>query len=142
MNRNELNTNWIQAILYYCHQINSSQYFDTWGSECGTWSTDGNGDTIIDVWLLGDAPYNIEEPTITTLLTYTVNDVNDFHTNYYINVTNVFDANFGAYFFASSSSLNSMPPARLAIMDGYRAFDTTLKRVVFWNNTASEWQLA
>lgn len=137
MIRSELNFNLIQAILYYCYNQNAGAYFfNTWGADVCSLYYDNNGDLDISDWFINVAPYNIAQPSINTLLTYTVNDVQTFHNNYYVNVDSLNQKNMDAYYLATTSELNALPPAR--IHSGYRAFDTTLNRVVFWNG--SIWQ--
>ena len=143
MNQTELNLYWIQTILYHCFQINSgSSYFDTWASDVGTWTYDENNNLIIDTWLLDNITYNISQPTNETLMTYDTQNVIDFHDQYYLYVNDIVHFNQGAYYFATTAQLNSIPTSRLAICDGFRAYDTTLKRVVYWNNAAQEWQMS
>lgn len=141
MNQAELNLYWVQTILYYCFQINNgSTYFDTWASSCGSWGYDENDNLYITGWNLDNEQYNITQPTINTLLSYDVQNVIDFHNQYYLYVNDIYNANQNMYYFAPSTQLNSIPPTRLSALDGFRVFDTTLKRVVFWNNSLQQWQ--
>lgn len=142
MNQTELNANWVQTILYYCYQTNNNAFFDTWATLCGSWSYDNEQNLFIDQWYLNNEIYNITQPTINNLLSYTVEDVSNFHNNYYVYPDSINNHNIGAYFFANSAELNAIPYTRLTNYDGFRAFDTTLRRVVFWNASANEWQLS
>lgn len=140
MNQAELNQNYIQAILFYCYQINNTHFFNTWASDVCTLTYNTENNLIIFEWFLDNVTYNIPQPTNETLMTYNVSDVLNFHDECYLFPENIFNANQNAYFFATTSELNAIPTTRLVICDGYRAFDTTIKRVVFWNNTAQAWQ--
>lgn len=141
MNQTELNIYWVQTILYYCFEVNNgSEYFDTWATSCGAWGYDGDNNLYIVNWYLDDNVHMIPQPNYNILMSYDVETVVNFHNQNYIYVNDIINYNQSAYYFASSSQLNSIPPQRLALCDGFRAFNTTINRLVFWNNSTQQWQ--
>ena len=139
MNRTELNTNWVEAILFYCYQTNNTVFFDEWATQCGQWAFDLDNNLYIETWFLDTIEYNIPQPLIATLLEYTVQDVTSFHDAYYTYVSNIISSNQSSYYFLSTSQIASIPVSRLnnTGCEGFRVFDTTVKRVKYFNGT--EW---
>ncbi len=129
MNRNELNSNWIQTILYYCFIVGSGAMFDLYGYGIGSYGYDENSNLIITTWLLT----TINEPTINDLLSYTISDVTTFYTNYYLNPTLII--NTQPFFKISTADLQLIPLS--LCVKGYGVYDTTTQNIKIYNGT--EW---
>lgn len=128
MIRSELNTLWIQTILYYCFIIGNNAIFDINGSTVGTWEYDNNNDLIISTWI----PETITQPTINNLLSYDVEDVTVFYTNYYVNPTYINDSQ--PFYKMSYSEISAIPSGFVNI--GYCVFDTTNNTILKWNGSS------
>jgi hypothetical protein len=130
MNQTELNLYWVQAILYYCFQINPV-FFDTWGTQCGNWGYDENDNLYIVNWLLNNQTYDISEPSVNTLLTYDSQVVINFHNSYYLWVNDINQSQ--PYLKFSSSQIASIPVALCT--KGYKIYDTTKLWLVVFDGT-------
>ena len=125
MDRNTLNNNWTQTILYYCFQTDSSFH----SSDCtdvGTWGYDEDYNLIVSTWLLG-----ITQPTIETLMSYSLSNVTTFYENNYVLPSQI---NTNPFVSISASVLSSIPTSR--VEEGKLFYNTTDKRIQFWNGSA------
>ena len=130
MNQTELNLYWVQAILYYCFQINSVYIFDVWATQCGNWGYDENDNLYIVDWLL-DQTYNISQPSINTLLSYDSQIVIDFHNSYYLWVNDINQSQPYAKF--SSIQIASIPV--VLCTKGFKIYDKTKQWIVVFDGT-------
>ena len=127
MLRSELNSVFIQTLLYYVNQQISGRRYQMWGQDLGSWGYNDDGDLIIINWL----PLDITQPDINTLLTYDINDVNIFY-KYNYQLPN--DINSSQVYLKISSVDLALIPTSLNI-HGYRVYDTTIQQVVQWDGT-------
>lgn len=72
MNRTELDSVFFQSISYHCFQQDAVYRFDP--AEVVSVDYDTDGHTFISEWLLS----TISEPSIETLMEYTLESVNDY----------------------------------------------------------------
>lgn len=122
MDRNTLNNNWTQTILYYCFQTDGSFHMIDC-SDVGTWGYDEDYNLIINTWLLG-----ISQPSIETLMSYQIADVLHFYNySYFIPST----INVNPFVSLSNAQLSEVPTARLE--EGKIFYNTTLKRNQYWD---------
>lgn len=126
MIRSELNNNWIQTILYYCYQINSSLH-NINGLDVGSWGYDENNDLIIVSWFL-----SFQEPSINDLLSFDLVNVSNFYSLYYFYPNSI---NSQQPFFNISTSLLESIPTSLCTK-GFCIYDTTTQSVKSFDGTS------
>jgi hypothetical protein len=80
MDRSDLNKYWAETLLYYCFIVDSSQRFDMYANNLGTWGYDENGNLIINFWMSQTIP----QPSIQELLSYNTESVITFYKYYYV----------------------------------------------------------
>lgn len=103
MNRSELNTVFWPAISLWINTANNSIYATQPADYC-TIGYDNNNDTIITDWI----DENITEPTINDLLTYTVEQVNNYWDKI-LTIPQLINDNSNIYTFSGSISKNDIP---------------------------------
>jgi len=131
MNQTELNLYWVQAVLYYCFQINPAYIFDVWATQCGFWSYDENDNLYIVNWLLNNQTYNIPQPSINTLLSYDSQIVLDFHNSYYLWINDINQSQPYAKF--STTEIACIPV--VLCTKGFKIYDKTKQWIVVFDGT-------
>ena len=129
MLQSELNTVWAQVLLYYVNQMIPGRRYEMWATNLGLWDYDEEGNLEINVWF----PTDIIQPTIETLLSYNLADVNSFW-QYQYNLPNTI--NNSQPFVRVSAAELALIPAALNI-EGNVVFNTDVKRLQFWSGI--EW---
>jgi hypothetical protein len=130
MNRNELNLNFQQALYYYINTVTPNSYYDNFGTVCSL-GYDPEYNIIINQWYLD----NVNEPTIETLLQYTVQEVTNFFVSAYNIPNQIKEKNNNYLCVLSQSEVNSIPPTRLNELKGMLIFITDTKNIISYTGT-------
>lgn len=128
MLQSDLNSNFLQSILYYIDQQISGRRYDPYATQCGTYSYDGSGNLQIDTWLIGD----ITQPSNSTLLSYTLSNIITFYTNKYANPYAILAQQ--PFFSITTTDRNNLETT--LIQNGYCIYNSTAGIVQFWNGSA------
>ena len=132
MNRQDLTDNWATIILFYCG-LQGSSHFNQDLSDVCEYSYNGEGQTYITNWLLS-SPYT--EPSIETLLSYSLTDCNTYYANAYVLPDSI--KNNQPWININSTQISNI--IMRSENDGQFIFNTTTKRVMFYDYANSSFK--
>jgi hypothetical protein len=128
MLRSELNQSWVQVILYYLYIMDPVPRYNINGSDIGQWGYDENDNLIIVVWFLT----SITQPEISTLLSYNINDVDSWYSYTYYLPNEILTHQ--PFLYVNGATIQYLNLN--ASYEGCIIFNTTLKRIQYYNGTA------
>jgi hypothetical protein len=131
MQQEDLNSNWISTILYYCYQVIPGRCYDINGTDVGTWSYDIDSNLIISTWL----PNDISQPSNATLLTYDLNNVLSFYLSHYLFPYNISESQSRQRL--TSSEISTINNDCGLLQNEYTIYNTTTNKIMYWNSGTS-----
>jgi hypothetical protein len=140
MTRDELTENFQGAVLFYLDSLNeTARWTDDLSTVCSVgyeWvgSPPSRQAIIVNGSWLPD-PVAFPEPTIDMLLVYDLADVEEFYTDNYENPATIQSYQHWAKFTSAEIAACYVDAA----MDGWVIWDTTLRRLRYYNHGTTSW---